>query len=142
MEIFQFGAVDQLLSMLIGGGFLTLFWHWRNDQLAQYRYLDQIYTALLAEYRAYAKAGFGDPAKTREFASAFADDALGYHYFAMSVMNAMETIFDVLDRKPMHSREWKMIFSHHVRLHWPWLEANPGAFEPEFVAYVRALPAR
>lgn len=142
MDIVQFDPIDQLLSMLIGGGFLTLFWHWRSYRLAQYRYLDDVYTRLLAEYRASASAGYGDPAKTQRFRSAFKDDALAYHYFAMTVMNTMETIFDVLDRKPMKHDEWKMIFSHHVRLHWPWLDANPSAFEPAFVAYVRALPAR
>ncbi len=139
MDICHFGALDQVLSMLLGGGFLTLFWHWRSDRLAQYRYLDDVYTRLLAEYRASAAAGFGDPAKTQHFRTAFEHDAYAYHYFAMTVMNAMETMFDVLDKKPMNNSEWRMIFSHHVRLHWAWLDANPSAFEPAFVSYVRAL---
>src|SRR3954469_20765870 len=87
MDICHLDALDQLLSMLIGGGFLTLFWHWRNDRLAQYRYLDDVYSRLLAEYRASAAAGYGDSAKTQDFRNAFNDDALQYHYFAMTVMN-------------------------------------------------------
>jgi len=130
-------AANQFVSILFGGGFVSLFWNWRNDRLAQYRYLDEVYSALLAEYR--ARPSFGDRQKTQTYQTAFAKQPLRYHYFAMSVMNTMETIFDVLHSKPLKHPQWGHIFSHHVTLHWAWLDANQDAFEPEFVAYVRSM---
>ena len=130
---------EKLGSIVLGGGLLSLFWAWRSDRLAQYRYLDESYSALLDAYREHPE--FGDVAKTRTFQTSFATNQFEYHYFAMTVHNVMETIFDVL-RKPLEKPQWARIFAHHALLHWTWLETNAGAFEVAYVAYVRDIPER
>ena len=133
-------SLNQLASLIVGGGVVTGFWAWRTDRLAQYRYLDEVYTSLLAAYR--DKPEYGDGTKTPSFDTAYGDKALEYHFFAMSAMNTMETIFDVLHGNPMRYPQWKSIFAFHVRLHWAWLRANQSAFEKRFVTYCETRTAQ
>jgi hypothetical protein len=130
-------SMSQVASIIVGGGVVTAFWSWRADRLAQYRYLDEVYAALLALYR--EAPAFGDPTKTASFETAYdKDDAPKYHFFAVTAMNTMETIFDVLREHPMRNKQWKHIFKFHVMLHWPWLQQNGAMFEPKFLAYCKS----
>jgi len=128
-------SVNQLAQLAVGGGVVGAFWSWRNDRLAQYRYLDEVYSALLDAYR--ARPEFGDPAKTKEYSTAFEKNRERYHFFAMSAMNTMETIYDVLRGRPMWSKQWRNIFKFHVLLHWTWLAEHTESFEPAFVTYCK-----
>ncbi|HTL32269.1 MAG TPA: hypothetical protein VL326_04050 [Kofleriaceae bacterium] len=131
-------TVGQIVSIVLGGGVVSMILAWRNDQLAQYRQLDDAYTALLQQYRDHSP--FGDPARTRRYKDAFKDkDALDYHYFALSVLNMMETLFDILDQHPMDKPQWASIFAHHVCLHQAWLQNNTAMFELDFVEYVQHM---
>jgi len=128
-------VVGQCAGLVVGGGAVSTWWAWRADRLAQYRYLDEMYSTLLAQYRALPH--FGDPYRTCCYADAYEPDhADAYHYFAMTVHNTMETIFDVTRKRPLAHAPWSAIFTHHVRLHAAWLLANKTVFEPAYVAYV------
>lgn len=135
----------QIFSIVCGGSVVSLFWSWRSDQLEQYRYLDAAYAELLTQYRANPE--FGSALKAAQYDHAFAntpDNANkrdAYHYFAMTVHNTMETIFDTLDEDPLQKsrQQWARIFEYHVRLHYAWLQDNQLSFEPKYVEYVERL---
>lgn len=123
-----------LVTVIGGGGAVSWYATRRSDRLAQYRYLDTAYRDLLSTYA--KRPEFGDPEKTANFAAAFVEkERLEYHYFAMSVNNFLETLYDVFKR-PAKRLEWGRIFVHHASLHWSWLKANEGAFEHGFLEYV------
>lgn len=129
-------TIGQIVSIVLGGGAVSMFWAWRNDQLAQYRQLDDAYSQLLVAYR--ENPGLGDPAATVRYKTAFIDgDRLRYHYFAMSVHNVLETLFDILEERPTDDRMWASIFKHHTRLHYAWLLDNATVFEERYVEYVK-----
>ena len=135
-------TVEQIVSIVVGGGLVstgcTFLWTWRSDRLEQYRHLDAAYGELLGAYRDHPQ--LGDPAATVQYATALTGDArLKYHYFAMSVHNMLETMFDVLRQNPASRRVWASIFKHHARLHYAWLLDNGDAFEPEYITYVKQL---
>jgi hypothetical protein len=127
-------TVASVLSIVGGGGVLSILWTWQSDRLAQYRYLDEVYTDLLEQYR--EKPEFGDHEKTATFETAFAKERNAYHYFAMTVHNTMETIFDVYDERPLDKPQWARIFETHALLHRPWLIKHSDAFEDAYVDYV------
>jgi hypothetical protein len=129
-------TIGQIVSIVVGGGAVSMFWAWRNDQLAQYRQLDDGYSQLLAAYR--ENPGLGDPAATARYKDMFgAEDRLRYHYFAMSVHNVLETLFDILEERPTDNHMWASIFKHHARLHYAWLLDNTSVFEERYVEYVK-----
>jgi hypothetical protein len=133
-------TIGQIISIVLGGGAVSTFWTWRADQLAQYRQLDDAYSQLLTVYRDNSE--LGDPASTVRYKTIFSGkQRLDYHYFAMSVHNVLETLFDVLEKQPASesNRQWASIFKHHARLHYAWLLDNTDAFESEYVDYVKEL---
>lgn len=132
----------EILKLLVGviGGILIV-WYW-NDQkhrLEQYRFVDEAYVKLLERY--FANSNFGDAALTSNYAASFSGaEGLRYHYFAMAVHTAMETLFDLYKTKI--PKEWIRIFEYHTVLHIAWLKDNQQVHEPDYVAHVLNIEAR
>lgn len=131
-------TLGDIMTIVFGGGLVTTLWNWNANRLAEYRMLDDAYRELLAQYR--ARFALGDPAATSRYEDAFsADQQVEYHYFAMSVHNTLETIFDVVGLGAAKDRMWGRIFEHHARLHYAWLLKNTSAFEERYVEYVKDM---
>src|SRR4249919_881227 len=107
----------QIGVSVVGGIVVASYWAGRSNKLAEYRYLDELYGKLLDTYRGYPE--YGDQQRTDSYALAFRDDnALRYHYFAMTVHSVMETIFDVYETEI--PEQWIHIFDYHTRMHAQW----------------------
>ena len=124
--------IVKIVVAVIGGIGIAGYWSWRNHRLSEYRYLDQAYWNLLQAYS--ERPEFADKKLTDTYRESYRDkDASSYHAFAMRAHTVMETIYDVYgSRIP---REWAQIFRYHTTLHAKWLEDNPSANRPDYVAH-------
>ena len=139
MDETMLDIIAEVTKIVFGGGLIALVWTWRSDRLAQYRYLDTAYRELLA---LYAKTPhFGDPSLTKTYKSSFQGARLEYHYFAMSVHNFAETIYDTV-WWPSCNKEWRYILRHHSVLHSQWLNDNKGPYERRYVRFVEKVQRR
>src|SRR5215469_9975859 len=84
--------VAQLVISFVAAIVVAVYWNWRSNKLAEYRYLDKSYSKLLESYRNDPE--FGDRQRTSNYANEFQKKAMKYHYFAMTVHTVMESIFD------------------------------------------------
>jgi hypothetical protein len=130
------------ISTLLSGCFSYFVARWTLKEDAKsksYVHADTLYLAILQLYLDHPE--FGLKEKTADYRNAFAGaDAERYAAFAAIVHDFLETVFDLFhDEKTgrIHP-QWQRIFAHHAALHARWLADHPDAFEPDYVAYVRA----
>ena len=129
----------KLIVGIIGGIVIAWYWNDQKHRLEQYRFVDEAYAKLLERY--FANSNFGDAALTSNYTASFSGaEGLRYHYFAMAVHTAMETLFDLYNTKI--PKEWVKIFEYHTMLHIGWLKDNQQLHEPDYVAYVLNIEAR
>jgi len=131
-------ALAQLLVSIVAAIWLAIYWNRRSEKRDEYRLLDESYSKLLETYQTNPQ--FGNRRYTNNYTSAFQDSALQYHYFAMSVHNVMESIFDTYESNIPPA--WDHVFSYHTLLHLEWLLTNPEAHEPDYVGHVMSLHKR
>lgn len=134
--------IDDVIIVIVSCAFsyLVTGWTLRKDaESKSYVHADTLYLSILRLYLDHPE--FGLKEKTVGYREAFSGaEAERYAAFAAIVNDFLETIYDLFhDRKTgrIHP-QWQRIFAHHAALHARWLADHPDAFEPDYVAYVRA----
>jgi len=133
------------ISTLLSGGFSYFVTRWtlrKDAESKSYVHADTLHLSILQLYLDHPE--FGLKEKTAVYREAFAGvDAQRYAAFAAIVHDFLETIYDLFyDAKMSRIHpQWQRIFAHHAALHAHWLSDHPDAFEPDYVAYVRAATA-
>src|SRR5690242_1367564 len=87
--------VGVAMSIAGGGGVVTWYQAVKKARASDYQYLDATYSKLLDAYR--ARPQFGDPTRLAAYWTAFGEERLDYHFFAMTVHSFLETMFDVYE---------------------------------------------
>ena len=137
--------IDDVIIVIVSCVFSYFVTRWtlrKDAESKSYVHADTLYLSILQLYLDHPE--FGLKEKTADYRQAFAGaDAERYAAFAAIVHNFLETIYDLFyDAKTgrIHP-QWQRIFAHHAALHGHWLADHPDAFEPDYVAYVRAADA-
>jgi hypothetical protein len=135
-----------IVSTLLSGMFSYFITRWTLSEDAKsksYVHADTLYLTILQLYLEHPE--FGLKENTSDYRRVFPGvDAQRYAAFAALVHDFLETVFDLFyDRKTGAIQpQWARIFAHHAQLHVAWLADHPEAFEPGYVAFVRAIQER
>jgi len=125
----------KIVPYVVGGIVVAWYWNHRKHTLDRYRYLDEIYHRLLQRYQEVPR--FGDIELTTRYRQSYkGEEALCYHYFAMTAHTVMESVFDQF--KGNVPAEWLPVFTYHSSLHAAWLWDNRGANRSDYVDRVLA----
>lgn len=124
---------------IIGGILIVWYWNKKKHELDRYSYLSDAYLEVLHMYRDSPR--FGDSNSTKEYQEHFRnEELLEYQFFAMSVHNTMESIYDFYGHNIPD--EWIHLFRYHTKLHLIWLNENKSSYRPSYIDYVNRQDER